>query len=57
MDEIIKKLDEAYSLMSDIFVRRNDVELMATAKLRLVEACRLAEKKAKEAEKSDGQTD
>lgn len=55
MEEIMKKIDEAFRLISGIAVKGNDVEVMALAKAKLREAYNAAEVKGKE--ERDGQTD
>lgn len=35
MEDIKKKIDEAFRLISSIYVSQNDVEVMATAKVKL----------------------
>lgn len=51
MDNAIKELDTAYTLLSNIFVNQNNVELMAAAKAAILRAKNLI----KEAEvKDDG---
>ena len=48
MEEIMKAIDEAFRLISSIYVRQNDVEVMAMAKARLREAYSAAEVQGKE---------
>lgn len=55
MNEIMKSINEAFRLISSIYVRENDVEVMAAAKAHLREAYKAAEAKGKEG--ADGQTD
>ena len=49
-EEVMEKIDEAFRLISSIYVRQNDVEVMAMAKAHLREAYKAAGAK----EKSDG---
>ena len=51
-EEILKSIDEAFNLISSIYVRQNDVEVMAMAKAHLREAYKAAG--GKKEEKSDG---
>ena len=48
-EEVMDKIDEAFRLISSIYVRQNDVEVMALAKAHLREAYKAAgaEKEAK----------
>ena len=55
MEEIMKKIDEAFRLISSIAVKGNDVEVMALAKTRLREAYSAAENHGEE--EHSGQTD
>lgn len=54
-EEIMKAIDEAFRLISSIYVRQNDVEIMAMAKAKLRAAYAAAEVLGKE--EGDGQTD
>ena len=51
-EEVMEKIDEAFRLISSIYVRENDVEVMAMAKAHLREAYKAAG--AKEKEETDG---
>ena len=51
-EEVIEKIEEAFRLISSIYVRQNDVEVMAMAKAHLREAYKAAG--GKKEEKSDG---
>ena len=55
MEEIMKRIDEAFRLISSIPVKGNDVEVMAMAKSKLREAYGHAERIGKE--DANGQTD
>ena len=52
-EEILKSIDEAFNLISSIYVKEDDVERMAAAKIRLRNAYTLAKAYAEE-EKADG---
>ena len=51
-EEVMEKIDEAFRLISSIYVRQNDVEVMAMAKAHLREAYKAAG--TKEKEETDG---
>ena len=53
-EEILKSLDEAFSLISSIYVNENDVERMAAAKSKLRNAYSLVKMCGEKAENSDG---
>ena len=53
-EEILKSIDEAFRLISSIYVKEDDVEVMAAAKLRLRNAYASVKACAEKEEKSDG---
>ena len=53
-EEILKSIDEAFNLISSIYVKEDDVERMAAAKIRLRNAYVSVKACTEKEEKSDG---